>query len=295
MNLRYFQIFVQVYEQMNMSLVAEQMFLSQPAVSRTIKELEEHYSIRFFLRQNGHLIRTAGGTRFYQYAKELLACEEQLALAMEDQRQNRKVTLGISPTLAARHISPILRTYREECNELNIHLFSSRLETLEQMMLDSRMEIAIVEGQVSSWEITALPVFSEELVLVAAPGQGFEERKPLPLLVRDAGELERHRFAQVFRDAQIEYIVQGTFADVESIKACAQSGLGVGLIPRGCVTEQDGLEILTIPGIGLTAQYSLAFHNKRFLFNELVNLIDYLFIKLNGTAATVLYPQLGTK
>jgi len=294
MNLRYFQIFVQVYEQMNMSLVAEQMFLSQPAVSRIIKELEDHYSIRFFLRQNGRLIRTAGGTRFYQYAKELLACEEQLALAMADQRRNRKVTLGASPTIASCYLPPLLRSYREECHELDVHLFCSRLETLEQMMLDSRMEAAVVEGQVSSWELTALPIFSEELVLVTSQGQedpALYPDSPLPLLVRDAGEMERHRFEQIFRDAQVEYIIQGTLSNVEAIKYCAQCGLGVGLIPRGCLTGEDGLQILQIPGIHLTAQYSVVFHRKRFLFAELVNLIDFLFTQWNGTPATRLFPQ----
>lgn len=292
MNLRYYRIFVQVYEQMNMSLVAEEMFLSQPAVSRIIRELEDHYSIRFFLRQNGKLIRTAGGTRFYQYAKELLACEEQLALAMADQRRSRKVTLGVSPTLASLYLPEVLRAYREECHELDVHLFSSRLETLEQMLLDSRMEVAVVEGQISSWEITALPLFSEDLVLVAARDYPLPGREhPLPLLVRDAGEMERHRFEQTFRDANVEYSIQGTLADVEAIKYCAECGLGVGLVPRGCLTERDALQEIRIPGIQLTAQYSVAFHRKRFLFPQLVRLIDFLFVQWNGTPATKLFPE----
>ena len=292
MNLRYYRIFVQVYEQMNMSLVAEQMFLSQPAVSRIIRELEDHYSIRFFLRQNGRLIRTAGGTRFYQYAKELLSCEEQLSLAMADQRRSRKVTLGVSPTLASRYLPPLLKRYSEECGELNVHLFSSRLETLEQMLLDSRMEVAVVEGQISSWEITALPLFQEELVLVAAPDyQRPQGEQPLPLLVRDAGEMERHRFEQVFRDAHMEYSIQGSLADVAAIKHCAQCGLGVGLIPKGCLEAEDQLRVLDLPGIRLTAQYSVAFHRKRFLFNELVHLIDFLFVHWNAQPATKQFPQ----
>lgn len=292
MNLRYYRIFVQVYEQMNMSHVAEQMFLSQPAVSRIIRELEDHYSIRFFLRQNGRLIRTEGGTRFYQYAKELLACEEQLSLAIADQRRNRKITLGISPTLASFGLPPLLQAYQRDCGELDVHLFSSRLETLEQMLLDSRMEVAVVEGRVASWEITSLPLFSEELVLVAAqdyqlPGPD----RPMPLLVRDAGELERHRFEQTLRDAELEYTIQGEMVDVESIKRCAQCGLGVGLVPRGCLTENDGLQELQVPGVNLSAQYSIAFHRKRFLFNELVRLIDYMFIHWNSEPATKRFPR----
>lgn len=292
MNLRYYYIFVQVYEQMNMSLVAEENFISQPAVSRIIRELEDHYSVRFFLRQNGRLIRTAGGTRFYQYAKELLACEEQLSLAMADQRRSRKITLGVSPTLASLYLPPLLKSYQEECRQLDVHLFSSRLETLEQMLLDSRMEVAVVEGQISSWEITRLPLFSEELVLVAAPDyQVPGPQQPLPLLVRDAGEMERHHLEQIFRDAQVEYHVQGTLSNVEAIKYCAQSGLGVGLVPKGCLNETDPLVQIEIPGINLAAQYSIAFHRKRFLFPQLVHFIDFLFMHWNNLPATKCYPE----
>ena len=126
MNLRYYRVFVEVYEQMNMSLVAEQMFLSQPAISRIIRELERHYSTRFFLRQNGRLIRTAGGTRFYQYAKILLMCEDQLTQAMADQRRRRKVTLGVAPTVATYYLPPVLQAYRSQCGNLDVRLFSSR-------------------------------------------------------------------------------------------------------------------------------------------------------------------------
>lgn len=292
MNLRYYRIFVDVYEQMNMSHVAEKMFLSQPAVSRIIRELEDHYGIRFFLRENGRLSRTEGGIRFYQYAKELLACEDQLALAMADQRLSRKITLGVSPTVASSYLPPLLRSYRRDCNDLNVRLFSSRLETLEQMILDSRMEIAVVEGQISSWEITSLPLFKEDLVLVTAQDMPEPDLSvPLPLLVRDAGEMERYRFEQVFRDAGVEHTIQGQLVDVESIKRCAQNGLGIGLVPRSCLSSGERLRELKVPGIELFAQYSVAFHHKRFLFPQLIDLIDYIFLHCSGTPATVLFPD----
>lgn len=292
MNVRYFRIFTAVYEQMNMSLVAEQFFLSQPAVSRIIREMELHYDVRFFLREGGRLIRTEGGTRFYQYAKELLSCDEQLTQAMADQRRNRKITMGVAPTVASHYMPAMLRDYKQELGELDVRLFSSRLETLEQMILDSRMEIAVVEGRVSSWEITALPIYQEELVLVTgrdAPEPDLTQ--PLPLLVRDAGELERHFFEQTFRNAELEYIIQGELVDVEAIKRCARNGLGLGLVPKGCLSPADELREVTLPGISLTAQYSVAFHRKRFLFTELVHLIDFLFLQWNGTPATQLYPK----
>ena len=291
MNLRNYRIFVEVYEKMSMSHVAEQMFLSQPAVSRVISELEKHYCIRFFLRQNGRLIRTAGGMRFYQYAKELIACEERLNLAMLQQQYRRKATLGVSPSVAARFLPPLLRAYRDECGELDLSVVSTRLETLEQMIIDSRVELAVIEGQVASWEVKTLPLFSEEMVLVTAEDYTLPAGEPMPLLVRDVGEAERHRFVQVLRDAQVEYTIKGTLVDDAAIKYFARCGLGIGLLPRNCLQGGDGLQILDIPGATLSAQYSIAFHRKRYLFEELVRLIDFLFSHWNGTPASKLFPE----
>ena len=283
MNLRYYDIFVRVYERMNMSIVAEEVFLSQPAVSRIIREMEDHYQIRFFLRQNGRLYRTAGGERMYQYAKELLACEDQLRSAIADQRKNRKVTMGVCPTMANGPLPEILRRYQDEVGELDVRLFSSRTETLEQQILDARMDFALVEGQVRSWDLTSRPLLEEEMVLVG--GLDMPDYTPdasLALLLRDAGELERHQFEQVFRDSGTEYHVQGEFVDVESIKRCARQGLGVGVIPRRMWLETDGLKEMHIPGIQLTARYFLVCHRKKFLFPQLVTLINYIAEGLVG-------------
>lgn len=286
MNLRYFKVFAKVYEQLNMSTAAEELFISQPAVSRIIHEMEDYYSVRFFLRQSGKLIRTPAGERFYHYAKDLLACEEMLSQAMADQRKNRKVTMGVSPALAGRFLPRLLSGYRQECGELNVRVFSSKLETLEQMLLDSRLELAIVEGQTASWELTVLPLFQEPLILVAAPDfQLPPAGQPLPMLVRDAGEMERHRFELAFRTAGVEYGIQGTFVDAVALKRCALAGLGLALVPQSYLSEEDGLNVLEIPGIQLETKYAIIYHRQRFLFPELSHLIDYIVGQLSRDSA----------
>lgn len=286
MNLRYYDVFVRVYERMNMSLVAEELFLSQPAVSRIIRELEDHYSIRFFWRQSGKLYRTAGGERFYQYAKELLACEEQLNFAIADQKLHRKLTLGVSPTIASYYLPAVLRSYHENCGELDIRLYSGQPSTLEQQLLDARMDIALVEGQVHSWEITSVPLFQDTLIPVTSADAPLPLSPPLPLLVRDAGDLERQQFEQTFRNAGVEYTIQGEFVDVEAIKRCAQQRLDIGLVPRGSILESDHLARVDIPGVEITARFSLVYHRKKFIFPQLVTFIDHIQSCLGKSADT---------
>ena len=293
MNLKYYEVFTRVYERMNMSIVAEELFLSQPAVSRIIRELENHYGIRFFLRHSGRLYRTAGGEKFYRYAKELLACEDRLQSAIAEQKIRRKVVLGASPTVATYYLPSVLDSYAQANDELDIRLFSNRLKAIEEHLLDSRMDVAIVEGQVRSWELTSTPLFEDELVLIssrnAAPPTPSE---PIPLLVRDAGDLERHQFEQALRQAGVDYTIQGEFVDLEAIKRFTQQGLGIGVVPRGSIFPEDGLTVLSRPGFGLTAQFFVAYHRNKFVFPELVTLIDHIRTCLGTPAKTS--PEEGT-
>ena len=252
MNLRYYAVFVRVYERMNMSVVADEMFMSQPAVSRIIRELEEHYESRFFLRHAGHLYRTKAGERFYPYAKELLECEEQARLALNDQKKMRKVTLGASPTVGSYYLPQILHTYQQNCGELNVHLFSGAPALLEQQLLDARAEIAIMEGVVKSWELASVPLFDDDLIFVSAKDAPIPNlQRPLRLLIRDAGEMERQEFEHVLRNAGLQFIVQGQFVEVEGIKRCAACGHGIGLVPRHSVSSSDNLRELNLGNLQL--------------------------------------------
>lgn len=274
MNLKYYEVFTRVYERMNMSVVADEMFMSQPAVSRIIRELENHYETRFFLRHAGRLYRSKAGERFYPYAKELLNCEEQVRLAMNDQKKLRRITLGASPTAGSYYLPQILQTYRENCNELNILLFSGPPAMLEQQLLDARMEIAVVEGTVKSWELTSVPLFEDDLIFVAAADRPCPDRnQPLRLLIRDAGEMERQEFEHSLRDAKINFTIQGQFVEVEGIKRCAACGHGIGLVPRRSVDRADNLVELDLGDLQLKAKFSLVYHRDRFLFPQLKTLV----------------------
>ena len=279
LNLWYLQVFVRVYECMSMSVAAEALFITQPAVSRIIRELEDIYGIRFFIRQSGKLYRTEGGQRFYPHARFVLEAAEQLEHAIRDQKLQRKVHVGATPTVGSYYLPAALRRYLEVNGELDIYVQTGPASKLENMLKDAQLDFAIMEEMRPSQELTVYPLIEDRMVFIG--GLQVPVPDPMPLLILDLGERNRQRLEQDLYQAGISYVIKGLFADVEGIKKHVACGLGVGIIPAGTIQPGEAFRQMEIPQVSPARSLSLVYHRKKFLFPQLLQLISILEEEFN--------------
>lgn len=273
-NLKYYRVFVAVYENRSMSIAAEKLFFSQPAVSRIISELEQAYNTRFFHRHSGQLQYTEGGKKFYFYAKQLLNMEEQLDSAMDEQRLLHKVYIGATPTIATYYLPDILKRYQSQCGELDVYLRTLPSAGIDEMLKSSRLDMAIVENMRSTYEMEVVPIANDDLIFVV--NDNYVMQEPVPILLRDLGDQARQSMEQQLYEAGIPHILRGEFTDVDGVKQYAAHGFGVGIIPKGTLTPQDPLRILDLPQLSISMPLAIASYRKKFVFPELKNLMDWI-------------------
>lgn len=273
-NLKYYRVFVAVYENRSMSIAAEKLFFSQPAVSRIIQELETAYGSRFFHRHAGTLQYTEGGKKFYFYAKQLLEMEEQLDFAMADQRKRFKVHIGATPTVATYYLPDILQCYQRREDALDVYIHTLPNTGLDELLKTSRLDFAIVEGAHPTYETEIHHIMDDRVVFVARDPALVPS--PMPILLRDLGERARQEMESALFAANIPYVIRGEFTDVDGIKQYAARGMGVGILPRGTLTAADPLQEMELPDLNITMSLSLAYHRKKFLFPELQALMTFM-------------------
>lgn len=286
MNVHYYNVFVKVYENMSMSIAAEKLFISQPAVSRIIKELEARYKKQLFLRQSNKLFVTQSGRILYHYAKRTLDLMQQLDAEMIKQKTRLKVKMGSTSNISS-YLAPLLLSkYKEDCNELDILIASHNTRVIEKQLLDATLDFAILEGRPRSKDIYQIPLFDEKIIFVQkksvttvkeiiSPSQDTEKQK-LRLLVCETGRISEHELEEALYNAGLDYVIQGRFSDCEGIKRCAQQGLGIGVIPRCSLRESDELKEILIPQVQLTNSIYLAYHKEKFVFPQLNGLLNYI-------------------
>lgn len=209
MTLRHLLIFMTVAEQSSMSAAARALYLSQPTVSQAIHELETHYNGLLFERFGKKLYLTDRGKLLLPQAKELIHSFQHLEEMMLNQGQSPTLKLGSTITVGTCLTPDLILELRQAFPDLNIYSYVSNTRDIEKKLLRSELDAAVVEGEIQSSDLVALPIIDDTLVLAVRKEHPFYDKKYLTVqelnhqkyAVREAGSGTR----QLFEDFAVRH------------------------------------------------------------------------------------------
>ena len=209
MTLRHLLIFMTVAEQGSMSAAARALYLSQPTVSQAIHELENHYNGLLFERFGKKLYLTDRGKLLLPQAKELIHSFQHLEEMMLNQGQSPTLKLGSTITVGTCLTPDLILELRQAFPDLNIYSYVSNTRDIEKKLLRSELDAAVVEGEIQSSDLVALPIIDDTLVLAVGKEHPFYDKKYLTVqelnhqkyAVREAGSGTR----QLFEDFAVRH------------------------------------------------------------------------------------------
>ena len=288
MTLRHFQIFTKVCEKMNMTAAAKALFISQSAVSQAIAELEEHYGVKLFERYSNRLYMTDAGGYLMSHAYHMLDYSKQIEQAMFEKKSCNDINIGATLTVGAYFLPPIVALFRQTNPLTHIRIHTHNTHEIEQMLLIAELDLAVVEGSVQSSDILKYPLIDDEMVFIYNANSSvfpIDNKNELtdikllngvPLLMRENGSGSRRQIEQVLQENGVEYHIAGVFNSIEGIKRAAYYGLGVGIISRRAITEDENLKYFTVREMHITRTFSLIYHKNKHINYELSHFMDYL-------------------
>ena len=209
MTLRHLLIFITVAEQSSMSAAARALYLSPPTVSQAIHELETHYNGLLFERFGKKLYLTDRGKLLLPQAKELIHSFQHLEEMMLNQGQSPTLKLGSTITVGTCLTPDLILELRQAFPDLNIYSYVSNTRDIEKKLLRSELDAAVVEGEIQSSDLVALPIIDDTLVLAVGKEHPFYDKKYLTVqelnhqkyAVREAGSGTR----QLFEDFAVRH------------------------------------------------------------------------------------------
>lgn len=166
MTIRHLKIFITVAESKKMSLAAKKLYITQPTVSQAIRELEDHYGVKLFERLSKKLFITEAGRYLLFRAKNLIEQYDRLELSMKENYKKETLRIGASLTVGAILLSDIINDLENINPNLDTFAFVNNTSIIEQKLLDSTLDVAIVEGKVKSNDLISIPMIDDYLVLV---------------------------------------------------------------------------------------------------------------------------------
>ncbi len=248
MNLHHLAIFHAVAETGSISACAERMHISQPAVSRQLKEFEQRIGVLLFERLPRGMRLTQPGEVLRDYAARLFAIARTAEAAVKELSDARQghLSIGASNTVGTYILPGVLARFRRSYPEVGISMFVGNTEQVSQGVADLRFMVGFIEGPLHVADLRAERFIDDEIVPVASADHPLSGKKRLspadlsgqPLLMREPGSgtrelIETHLQRHGIRPGNIV-----EFGNTEAIKQAAIHGGGIAWLPRVCMPRE---------------------------------------------------------
>lgn len=182
MTLRHMKVFLTVYKTQNMTLAAEQLHLTQPAVTRVIKEIENYYGVCLFERLNRRLYVTESGRRLYAQALHLIDTFESMEKEMRNLDTFGLLRIGSTIALGSYLLPELIFIFQKQIPQIQVQVTVSNRRTLQKMLLNNQLDIALIEGGVDDSHLHGEAFGGDRLVLITPPYHPLLKKKDVTLL-----------------------------------------------------------------------------------------------------------------
>ncbi len=240
LNLHLLRIFAAVAEYRNFSRAAESLYISQPAVSRAVQELETQVGLALLDRSHRVPALTDAGILLHQYAQRLFAVEQAAETALEQFRglERGHLAIGASHTTGTYLLPPLLSQFHQEYPGVRLSLEIANTQTVIEKLHTQPLDIAFVEGPVTDKDFIVTPWRTDQLVIIAPPNHPLIYQQPIkidqiakePYVQRELGSGTREIVETAFRQKGITLNVAIELNSNQAVKQAVSAGLGISIV-----------------------------------------------------------------
>lgn len=271
MTLRHLKIFIHVYQTQSVTKAAEQLHMTQPAVSRSIQELEHYYGVQLFQRMNRRLSASEIGKSLYFKSLRILDSFEDLEQGLYNWDAFGVLRIGSSVTIGNYFLPHLLLKFQEKYPNVKVELMICNSAELQTALCQNKLDVALVEHVVDHEELVSQPFAQDEMVLITPVNHKLLEQEEVllsdivnyPLIMRETGSAGRSYLDAIFNANGLTINPIGTSISTQAIVRLVSCGLGISLLPLQLVEEDctnGTISMLLINDIHLHRQHYIAWH-----------------------------------
>jgi DNA-binding transcriptional LysR family regulator len=244
-------VFRQVAEMRSLTKASKALHLSQPAVTKHIKLLEEELRLPLFIRSSSGVVLTDAGTIFLRHVQET---EKSRAVVLEELQGpvgllTGRLRLGCSMTIASYYLPGILVEFNAKYSSVTCEVVEGNTDLIVGLLLDQRIDVGLVEGPCRRREFQVRAFYEDEIIWIAAPSDALVKiKKPTPkallerpVIGRELGSGTRRVVEMALRQQGIPLAalrVKQELPSTEAIKRMVAAGAGIAYVSRLSVEQE---------------------------------------------------------
>ncbi|HEY4130961.1 MAG TPA: LysR substrate-binding domain-containing protein [Gemmatimonadaceae bacterium] len=268
LNLHHLRLFAAVIEHGGFTRAAESLHLSQPAISKSLNELESQLHVTLIDRRARPARLTEAGETLYARARELFGVERTAERELRELRGLKRGVLRIaaSTTIATYMLPPVVGRFHRRRPGVRIQVTSANTRAVLRMLLESRVDVALVEGPMNHAGVDVIPWRNDEMVVISPPDHPLlSSNRPNvhalaaeTFLVREPGSGTREVAERALALHGVRLTNTMRVGGTEAIKQAVAAGLGLAIVSREAAADQLALGRIAILNVdGLVIHRSL--------------------------------------
>ncbi len=267
--LRQLQVFESVARHLSFTRAAEELYLTQPAVSMQIKQLEQQVGLPLFEQLGKRIYLTEAGEEVRRYAQRISAELRDLGDGLEALRGLNSGRLRLTVASTANYFATdLLAAFTRRQPGITFQLEVTNREGVIRRIQDNEMDLAVMGRPPEGLDVAAEPFMPNPLVVVASPEHALADGSFVPLerlqeevfVLREPGSGTRNAVQRMLEDRGLHLRGGLEMTSNEAIKQSVQANLGLGVVSIHTVAlelELGRLQVLNVEGFPLEREWYL--------------------------------------
>jgi len=289
--LKHLSVFYNVYKENSVTRAAEKLGLTQPQVSHYIHDLEHIYSISLFQRSGRGIRRTQAAIELFEYASHIISMYDEMNSKMNNWNEAGKLRIGSSISIGACLMPLYIKKFKQTHPDTQVAVTIDSSDIIEQMLQESKLDFALIEGIPHASNIIIEPFMEDELVLVCNPDSSLAEKSLVstngtvtiedledqPLLLREKNSATRNLAEEslVHLGMSVNPVWEST--STTAIINAVIENLGISILPRrflaSYINDKKVLP-LKLENVDFKRTYNIIYHKNKYLSQSAVDFLN---------------------
>ncbi len=276
MTIRHIKIFLAICENdFNTTRAAQVLHMSQPAVSLSIRELEQYYGVALFDRIGRRLKITQAGLRFRDYALHIARLFDDMEKGMKDWDAFGLIRVGASITIGAQFLPGYVRAFYNRYPGTQVRALVAPTDQLEEKIRQNILDFALIEGAPHGDDLVSESYMEDELIVICPPDTfppgtrlSLETFRQQNFLLREKGSGTREVFDHMTASAGFTVTPIWEAMSTTALVNAVISGLGIAVLPHRMVIgplEKGLVSAVQVEGLSFHRQFYIIYHREKYL------------------------------
>ena len=300
MNLNQLKIFYYAAKNGNLSSAANELFITQPAVTKGIQRLQEHYEIKFIDFVGKKLMLTDAGEVLYQIAEKIFEMEKQAEESIRDfqQRKRGQIRVLSSESFGDYYLPHIIIPFSKAYPLVRVSMNILPTEQVVEKTASLNCDLGFISYPVEHKKLSVREVLEDKLVIITAPNHPLAHKKNLKpkdlegqnFIMHEKGSAPRRAIEELIRKNNISIGIPLELSSNRAIKRAVEESTGIALISRKVANEEiraKRLKAINVADPSMTRKFFLIHHKDKYISESLRLMMDMVYKWANQYSKTL--------